>query len=864
MIHKPPKWILNFIERFCDEKMAEGIAGDLYHLFEEDIQNRGVLAAKFLFIVRGVSFMRLSLLRFNQKLNLNVMLKSDIVFAWRSLQANKMQAMINFFGLGIGIAAAVIMLLYVGNETSYDQFNSHKDNIYRLVYLDGDYQGGGMAKIMSPMRAKVRDQGQVVSSVRFNFFGNTTFRYREKVFTENQGFAADPEFQDVFDFKSLEGNPKSALETPNQIVITQTMARKYFGDDQAMGQVLRLSNASFSHQSFVVGAILEDIPKNSHIGFDFLVPIANYNQEILQNWQRRQSYTYLLLQPNADPGSIALLATQAFLANTPDAPDRQGDQSLFRMQPLSEIYLKSKYHREVGPTGDIIYVYIAFTLALFILLIAGINFINLATARASIRLKEIGIRRANGASKVGLIRLYLVEAVFTVLVSLLLSLGIIYAALPSFNSAMDTWLEFNFKSHFPLMVAGGVLMGLIAGLYPAIQMARFDIADILRSNLRASSKSRLRRLLVIFQYTLSILLILSTVFIWQQVDYMKTKELGFQKSNIITLSTSSQALIADHQSFMAELRRNPGIANVSFTGNLPGGGDWGIPITFEGFREEELPPFRVLEVDENFLKTFDIQLVEGRDFSAEIQTDQQSAYIINEEGARQLGWDEAVGKQAGMIRIGREMGRIIGVVEDFHFRSMHEKIEPIALFCQPEWSNTFSIRFTENVNVQEVIGDIQRKWKSFDAAAPFEVKYFDQKINGLYAREDRLSYISRSFMVLSFIIASIGLIGLASFSLTSRTKELGIRKVMGASTWRITRLVSVEFLSLIAVSAILALPAAFYVAFRWLENFAYSTSISPVSVFATLGGVLVLSLLTISYQVLQVAVKNPVDSLRYE
>ena len=799
------------------------------------------------------------------------MFRNFLKVTLRNAINNKAYTLINILGLGVGLAASIMMAVYVYFELSFDQFHTSKDQTYRLVLISEGYAEGGIAKIKTPAGPVLQESIPGIEEMtRLVYFAGATFELGDNLLAENNGLCVDRDFFSVFDFVSISGNLESAFDEPNSLVLTKSMAEKYFGEDDPMGQTILVSNRVYQRQPFKVTGVVEDVPQNSHFDFDFLTPIENVTIVDPDDWDRNQAYTYLKLKSDTELSDVERRAFEIVLANSASFAENFSNSSSevdegfspFKLQPLTDIYLHSKLFREIGPTGDVLYVYIISSLALFVILIASVNFINLATARAITRAKEVGVRKANGARRSQLVTQFIFESVSISLVSLLVAVGLVELFLPSFNAEIDRSLTLNYSLFLPYLLLGTVMVGVLAGIYPAFYLSSFQASKVLKDNIRFSSKSRLRQALVIFQFTLSIGLVLASSIIYIQVDYMKGKDLGFKKDQIINISTNSTAINSNYTNLINELKQHPNIMEVSFSGNLPGGGDWGIPFSFEGVDDDSAPSFRVLEVDENFLGTYGMELTSGRNFSADIGSDVTGGYLLNEEGARQLGWAEPLGKKIFSKPLNWE-GEVIGVVKDFHFRSLHEKISPIILFMNPDWSGTYSIKLGEG-DFNETVDFVDQRFADFDPSFPFSFKFFDQSIDKLYQAEERLQYVVRGFTILTILIAGIGLFGLASYSVVSRTKEFGVRKVLGATVGSLIGLLSSDFIRLILISFVIAAPLAFLGMNRWLENFAYKTTISPLIYLIILLGMLAFALLTILYQAIRASRQNPVDSLRWE
>ncbi len=869
----PPKWITSILENYCDPYMLEGIRGDLLELFLENVELKGTTRARLIYVFQSIGFLRLKFKKRKVKTStFTTMLSNYLLVTLRYIKKHKAYAIINVLGLSIGLTASIMMIQYVRFELSYDNFHKDKERIYRLASKNPD-DGGGSAKISVPMGAALAEEGLGIEKMtRLTPFGNATFKHGENVLSEGWGRCVDDAFFEVFNFKVLQGDIETALKEPGSIILTKALATKYFGENiNCVGQNISITYQSQVDKLFTVTAVIEDVPANSHFYFSFLAPMDNYELSDINDWARTQAYTYLKILPKTDHELIISRATALVLERSEQAREqynleelRSRNAELYQLQALESIYLYSNLFREIGSTGNITYVFIMMSLAFFIILIACINFINLSTARATTRMKEIGVRKVNGSTRKELIFQFLLESIVFAVFSVVIAAGIVHLILPGFNAATGLSVSLNLIENLPFLLAGAILVGALAGSYPAFYLSSLKVEAVLKNERIRSSRSRTRQVLVVFQYTLSIILIIATSIIYQQVDFMKNKNLGFDDEQIIVLNTNSEKIFGRYEAVIEEMKKHPNIQSVSFSGNLPGGGDWGMPMEVEGLSRENTPTIRLLEVDHNYLETFKFELVKGRNFSKEFPGDEELSYILNEEAVRQLGWtDDPIGKNVGLTRLGRPMGKVIGVVKDFHFRSLHQQIAPIAMFMKPEWSRTFSIKLGTG-DFEETQKFLEDTWSEFDGSAPFNLSFFDQSLDRLYRAEDRLQYIVQWFTLIALFIAIIGLSGLASFTLISRTREFGIRKVMGASVAQIIRIVSRDFLKLILVAFILSIPFSILLMDGWLENFAYRIDISVVSFVLTLMLMLLITFITIFYSVFKVATANPVESLRYE
>jgi putative ABC transport system permease protein len=647
---------------------------------------------------------------------------------------------------------------------------------------------------------------------------------------------------------------------PNSVVITEDLAQKYFANREPLGQTLTFDKKA----EYTVTGVMQNVPANSHFTFSFLVSMETYANPRRDSWSWLQYYTYLLLDENT--------STEVFPDKFTAVLRRHLDQNEAAkyspfLQPLTDIHLHSNLFREMETNSDITYIYIFSAVALFILLIACINFMNLTTARAAIRTKEVGVRKVSGADRRQLVKQFLGEAVLTSFFAFLLGLVFIEFLLPVFNFLTGRLLSFNYYDNvlFLSVLTGiAILVGLISGSYPALVLSAFKPADSLKGKKHGSGGHLLRKGLVVFQFTISISLMIATGIVYHQLDYIQNKKLGFQTEQLVIIPIRDDAMRLKYETVKQQLLQHSGVVSATASGNLPGGGDWGIPYRPEGFSEDQIPPMRMLVVDQDFVATFGIELAAGRVFSKDYPGDAAGAYMINEEAAEQLGWENPTGKLIAMPAIEREAAPVIGVLKDFHFRSMREKIGPIMLFIPPPaWFSFFSVRVRPQ-NISETLTFLEKKWAEFDPDHPFDYAFLDERINRLHQSEKRMGRLLGHVAILAIFIACLGLFGLAAFTAERRTKEIGIRKVLGASVGNIILLLSKDFAKLVLTGFIVSLPFSYYVMNRWLQNFAYHIDIGWW-VFALSGGLaLIIALLTVSYQAVRAAIANPVKALRYE
>ncbi|HYC85385.1 MAG TPA: ABC transporter permease [Chryseosolibacter sp.] len=781
--------------------------------------------------------------------------------AWRSLLRKKAYSVTTLTGLSLGLASCFLILLFVIDELSYDQYHLHKQRIYRLATAIKGSDFTGVAKVNGPWGPAAKEAiPEIEAMSRFVMTGQLLVENGAKRFYEPNGFYADSSVFHIFTFPLLVGDAASALSGPNHIVVTRSFAKKYFGEAPALGQTLRIDGRT----DYTVTGVIENVPPSSHFTFDYLLSIQSLQHPQRDSWvQWNQFYTYLLLRENADPQTVARKIKSVLSKNI----NRETAENYTPfLQPITKIHLHSRLHREMRPNSDVMYIYIFSSIALLILAISSANFVNMTTAQAIVRGKEIGVRKVNGAIRKQLVIQLMIEVVLICFLSTLAALTLAVAALPALNELTSKNMRPVDMTEpvFVMAVAGVTLLtALLAGTYPAFYQASLKPLQVLKGQLTPARNTGLRKSLVVFQFALSSSLVIAAVVIFQQLLFIQSKPLGFDPQQIITIPIQSNNLRLNCESVKTELLKHPGVIDVSLSGNIPGGSDWGLPTLPEGFTSETTPAIRVMAVDHRFLKTYRIELASGRDFSVDFASD-TAAYLINEEAARQLGWSDPLSRTFSIPAAERPQAPVIGVVKDFHFRSIREKIAPLLFFIPPrDWYSLYSIKIDAR-NAKAALEFIEEQWARFDPEHPFTYTFFDDGYSRLYQQERRLGTIVGYLTAIGIFLACLGLYSLASYTTEQRTKEIGIRKAIGASTRQIIVLLSKQYLILVVVGFGVALPLAWYVVQQWLESFAYHVDFSMLVTTACGAVLMVIAMLTVGYRAMSAARANPIDSLRNE
>ena len=810
------------------------------------------------------------------------MFSNYFTIAWRNMMRNRSNALINITGLATGIACCLLIMLWVADEWRYDRWNEKADRTFRAsteIMFGGQHRD--FAVTPAPMGpALAADFPEVEAAVRFRDYGGALVEYNNQSFTESRITYCDSSLFQVFSLKMLSGNPEKALTAPNQIVINQSTAQKYFGTTEALGKTLKFDNK----RDYTIAGVIEDIPSYSHFNFDFFLPLTGIEEAADPNWLSMNFNTYYVLREGVDGQAFGSKMYDHFIKTYvgPQAEQILGkpypelEQSgifvKFHTQALTDIHLRSNREVELGANGNIEYVWLFSIAALFILLIACVNFMNLSTARAATRAREIGVRKVLGSLRSHLINQFLAESILLSAIAFVLALGMARMAMPYFNQLADKQLQMPFVN--PLFWITGIgsviLVGLIAGAYPAFYLSSFIPIKSLKGKLfEKQSSFNLRNSLVVFQFFIALVLITGTLVINRQMHYIQSKNLGFNREQLLILD-GSEPMGDKALAFKKQLLQNPEISGATITGFLPVPSDRSdSPLCKEAqVREDNCVSMQLWDVDEDYVSTLNMEIVAGRNFSADMPTD-SNAVIINETAAKLFGFDNPIGQKVYGGRnfdpasgTGTEPHTIIGVVKDFHFSSLRDNIGALSL-----WFNPYPSNITLKINTQNpaaLINEIERTWKSFAPGLPFNYRFMDEAFDRQYRSERRIGQIFSIFSALSILVACLGLLGLTTFATEQRTKEIGIRKVLGATPANLVALLSKDFLKLVLIAMFIAFPLAWYAMHRWLQEFAYRIDIGW-AVFVVAGlAALGIAFATISFQSIKAALANPVKTLRSE
>jgi len=802
------------------------------------------------------------------------MIRNYFLIAFRNIVKQKFYSFINILGLTIGIAASLFIILYVTDEWSYDRFHKNIERMYR-VGLNGKLAGQEVHVVSTPpplASAMVNEVPGVEQALRLWQWGDVVIRYEDKVFTEDLIFHTDSNFFKVFSFELLEGDPETALKEPNSMVITESIANKFFGDGEKLGQIITFSN---DNKAMKVTGVIEDPPHNSHFKYNYLISFSSNDFGKSDQWISNSLHTYFILEEGAKLDNIQLAlnnnlipkyvgpALQQFLGISLEQFMEQDGAYGYFITAVKDIHLHSDIDGELEPPGDIAYIYIFVAIGLFIIIIASINFMNLSTAKSSGRAREVGMRKTLGSLKSQLISQFLIESTIYSFIAVTLAAFVVSVLLPQFNLLSGKELEFSQLLN-PLMIFGAItlmlLIGILAGSYPAFYLTRFKVADVFKGSAAKGSKSGLiRGGLVVIQFSISILLIICTMLVYRQLQYTQNKNLGFDKEKVIVISNVDR-LESNRKAFKDALQNDANIVAASYSNSvIPGVNNTTI------FRKPESEEDHIIGLyfaDHEHFDVMGFELVAGRNFSREFPSD-STAMLVNEAIVDAMGWEDPIGERLISFNGEKPMEiTVVGVLKDYNFESLRENIRPIMIRLG-DFGNDMTVRYTHE-DPKEAVELLESKWKEVAPNEPFEFAFLDERFDEMYRAEQRLGVLFTIFTGLAIFIACLGLFGLAAFTAEQRTKEIGIRKAMGASSFTIVRLLSSEFVKFILIAFVISIYPAYYFISGWLENFVYRIGIDWW-VFL-LSGIIafVISLITVSFQSVKASRLDPATTLRYE
>jgi putative ABC transport system permease protein len=855
--HHPPRLVGWFIRHMFPDRAESSVLGDMTETFHSLADDKGLFRARIWFwgqFIKAVPHFLID--ESHWRIH---MLKNYLLVTVRNLKKNGTYSFLNILGLAVGMTAFILIALYVQYELSFDRHHKNADRIYRVIRE-------GRALTPAALGPELKEKiPEVTAASRMIRRSNTLISYRQNHFLEEEFYWVGSETFDIFSVPFLSGDPETALDEPASIVLSQRAAKKYFGDADPMGKTLTV-NERFE---FKVTGVFNDMPANSHFVMDAIVPYETYFQitnNDITSWRSNFSYTYFLLQEGADPEVMEnkigpLIERPLYQATGIEEPQPK----YFFIQPMTEIHLHSQLMQEIGPNNNIKYIILFSSVAFLILFIACINYMNLATARSLRRGKEVGMRKVVGAQKGQLIVQFLGESVAMAVMAMIFALVMVVGALPAFNSLVERQLGLNPVQN-PQLFVGLVIVtlfvGLFAGSYPAMRMSGFKPISVLGGSFTRGAKgSSLRNVLVLVQFSITIFLIICTMAVRDQLKFIKSVDVGYAKEQIITLPARGRSVGQNMQPIKTELLKYPDIVAVSASARLPNNIDTFTSRDWTGRNLEEPIAIFYNTADYDFVDLFGLQIVQGRNFSKDFPSDTAGAFLVNETAVKVAEWDSPIGRK--FEHWNGAKGEIVGIIKDFHLRSLHSPIEPVYIFLNPGNFSNISIKMSAT-NISATIEHVEGVLKKFAPSMPFSYSFFDEVFERAYFTEQRMGRVFGAFAILAIFIACLGLFGLTTFAAEQRTKEIGIRKVLGASDSRIFVLLSKEFIRWVLLANLIAWPIAYYTMNKWLENFAYRIQIGVVAFLISGATALLIAYLTVSYQSIKSARTNPVTSLRYE
>lgn len=788
------------------------------------------------------------------------MFKNYFLIALRIINRQKMYSILNIAGLAIGMAAFLLIALYTQYELGFDRYHQNADRIYRMVREDRTLTPAPLGPALTESFADVEAVARIIQDK------NTLISRGDAHFLEAEFYWAGADIFKIFSLPFIHGDPESALKNPSSIVISQSTARKYFGDQNPLGETLNVDD----RMDFKVTGVFADMPANSHFLMDVIVPYEDYFKATgndITNWNSNFTYTYFMLRDGAS--SVAL---QGDIHRVIEIPllEKYGvpkpyPEAFYFVQSIKDIHLNSHREQEISVNNDMMYILLFSSIAVLILFIACINYVNLTTARSTRRGREVGMRKVVGAQRIQLIQQFMGESFFLILLALALTMMIISLVLPVFNNLVERQLSMASMAEpqFLLMIVATVMfVSLLAGGYPAINISGFKPITILQGVLATGKKGRsLRNTLVLFQFSVTIALFICTLTINNQLEFVNSYDVGYSKDNIINVKIRDGAVRRNIEAIKTELLQSPDVVGITASGRLPN--------DIDGFTSRALNPrlpdqeFTIYynTADYDFVDLYDIQIVEGRNFSRDLTSDEQGVFLVNEAAVRAGEWESPL--QQTMTHWSGETGKVVGVMKDFHLRSLHSPIEPLYIFLAPENFSYLSLK-VKPTGIPATLEYVEAVLKKFSPNFPFEYAFFDQEFAKAYHPEQRMVNIFSSFAILAIIVACLGLFGLSAFTAQQRTREIGIRKVMGASVARITVLLSREFIRWVILANLIAWPVAYVVMDRWLQNFTLQAGQSPWYFLLAAVMALVIAVLTVSVLSVRAASASPIKALRHE
>lgn len=790
------------------------------------------------------------------------MLKNLLKTAIRHILKHFGYSVLNILGLTLGISSALFLIIYVADEVSYDRYHENADRIYRVsskITEPDDQFTWNVAQIPFGPQV-VKDYPEVQSFVRFINMPRALYKYEDKEFNEENFFYVDSTLFDIFSYEIVKGEGKSALVEPKKIILTETTAARYFGNADPIGKTLTAGTNTFE-----VTGVMKDVPSNSHFRFDGVASRNNLPKQ-LGSWGNFGVFTYLLFPENTDMKAFETKIQGMYDAYMKTIFESMKIKIEYILEPMTRIHLYSTNAGEPEPTGSITYVYIFAIVALFLVLIAAMNYMNLATARSTRRAREVGLRKVVGSRRLPLIMQFLSESTVLTFISIILSLVILVVLLPKFNSLAGKAFDLHviYSPAVLLSLLGVIIIvGIFGGSYPAFFLSRFSPVTVLKGEItQGSAGSMFRKILVVIQFTVSVIMIVCTLVVFSQLNYLKTMDQGFDQTNVIGLQLNNQSMIRKYPVLKQTLLENQNIKYVTSTNTAVGEGSGKVIFNVETDQGMTQKGVNFAVVDHDFVETLGIAMASGRDFQEDMPSDTLTGVIVNETFVNRMGWQEAIGKKVELGDANTIRARVVGVMKDYHQTGMYNNIESLLLIWRP-LNNVVYIKLS-GTDTQKTIGFIESKWKEVFPDQPFAYTYLEERFSRQFQADEKRGLIFTLFTILAILIACLGLFGLASYMVEQRTKEIGIRKVFGANETTILKLISKDFLILVSIGIIIALPAAYLFMNKWLENYVYKTEISALLLISSALITIAITFITISYKAYQASVMNPASSLKTE
>lgn len=868
---KPPKWATKLFRYYCQNELSDSILGDLEEQFYLQVEKGKKRKAQWTYWSNVLGFINKYTLRKNRKPNYHhnnqtAMFKNYALITLRNLKRKPVFSFINIFGLALGLASCMIIFFHIQHELSYDDFHSNGDQIYKVTNIY-ERPGGTLVWGRTPpaLAPAIRDNFAGIEKVtRLRYTDEHVYSVDEKIFTLDNSFYADSLFLEIFDFKLQQGNKSTALDDPNSIVLSQELAERFFGDENAIGRFIRFDN----YKSLEVTGVFESLPKNSHIQFDFLLSFSTF--EIpdgyladMNSWGWAGFHTYIQLTESTDPLDLQQRVNALYQSNY----TREDTKVNTPLLPLADLYLDSSEYTNVGASmvrGDKSILYTLSIIAVLVLVVAGFNFMNLSTAMSLGRGKEIGMRKVMGAVR-GKIKIqFLVESMTVAFISLLIALIIVLMVAPLFQELLNIELPktpAELLSVTPLFLVSTLIIGLLAGAYPSVVLSAFSPIMALKGSLKTSSSGTyLRKGLTVFQFVISVSLISGSLIVVNQMEFIRAKSLGFNQENILKITALESDMIDHYEEIKNRFLQNPHVSHVSVANHAFEGGASAGPAHIFGTNSDENHQLNYYQTGYDFQALTDLKLIQGRYFSRDFPNDPEQAMLLNESAVKAMGLTNPIGTR---IDFNQRERVVVGVVKDFHYRSLHTPIAPLAIVMPFTVADMILVK-TDAAPIGQTLVALEKEWQAVLENAPFDVTFLDEGIQRMYESEQRLSSLISIFATLAVVLASLGLYGLVAFSTQARLREVGIRKVLGASGKGVLMLLSRQFIGLILIANLIAWPLIYLLGNDWLNGFSYQIELGASHFLIPTILLLLIAAITLSHQVIKAALTNPVKVLRSE